>query len=70
MCEAEVVAVEDCYAPAPLGVWRVTVRFHNQGEATFVQAAAQAPKVGEVWRLVEPRLAELIRPAPGSSKPE
>jgi hypothetical protein len=63
MCEAEITGVEVVYAASPslMGAYRVTARFAGRGEATFVQAMVDPPKVGEVWSLEEPRLDEMIR---------
>jgi hypothetical protein len=70
MCEAEITGVEVVYAASPslMGAYRVTARFAGRGEATFVQAMVDPPKVGEVWSLEEPRLDEMIRPEAGMSK--
>lgn len=56
MTDAEVVEVETVYEPAPVGAWRVAVRFEG-GSATIDHTGTVAPKAGEVWVMRGPELA-------------
>jgi hypothetical protein len=62
--QALVTGVETLYAPAPLGVWLVELRFAGRGFLRLSHTDLRAPEVGETWLLTEPQLVSRYKNFP------